>query len=181
MSVRIRILLSCAMLVALCLAVAGAAWQTQAVLTGVARDIYDHGFVPLDFVARAKVTFTDFPLCDDHGAVLSEALDEVTGDLNSAAAAAVASRTIMRLNRIAVEVSALPQVQAAQRPAACARIAGELKKLVQRISNDGLARRDTAEETARHVRLMLLATIGVILLLVAAIFCWLSHWTSPKK
>jgi methyl-accepting chemotaxis protein len=182
MTVRWRILLSCAVFVAMCLAIAGAAWQSQAALSGVASDVYDHAFVPLDFAARANVAFADSSFCaamvPGKAANVAGGLDEVTADLGSAAAAA-ASRTVARLTKISADILALPQLPAAQRPAACSAVTAALKKLVRHISNDGLARRDAGRDEARAVRLMLMASLAVTLLVAGMTGFWVSHNIIP--
>jgi methyl-accepting chemotaxis protein len=164
MSVGQRIAIACVVFTALSGAIAASAWRTQAVLSRLSIDLYDHAFVGEDFLVRGTVAWKDFAA--DHGtapvtqAQADGALQQVLSNLDVTAAGALTDKTRKVVEEARASIAALPQAKPADVAAAFARINKSLARAAHRLSADGLDQRDRsaqAEVAARHLLLWVLA------------------------
>jgi methyl-accepting chemotaxis protein len=159
MSVRLRIALASCVFIALCAGVGAIAWRTQAVLSGLAIDIYDHAFVGEDFLARGTVAWEQFAAA--HGvrpvsaADAARSLQPMLADLDIAASRALGKKTQAAMAAARAGIAALPEVPVAGLAAAFAQVDTQLAKAAHRFSNDGLAQRDDADAAALSARHLL--------------------------
>jgi methyl-accepting chemotaxis protein len=166
MTVRFRILLACLAFIVICLAMAGSAWRGQQRLSGLALDLYDHGFVVQDFIGRAGGGFQHVAAAHKPGifpAAETAALKDVASDLEIARSRALVPRTVALLGHLHDDVEGLRAQPASAVTAALSHISDEFAHAARRVSNDGLSQRDDADAaaiSARHLlQICLLGTL----------------------
>jgi len=166
MTVRFRILLACLAFIVICLAMAGSAWRGQQRLSGLALDLYDHGFVVQDFLGRAGGGFQHLAAAHKSGPLNpgeATALKVVASDLDIARSRAVVQRTVTLLGHLHDDVLGLAAAPPTAVAAAISHISDEFAHAARRVSNDGLNQRDDADAastSARHVlQICLLGTL----------------------
>ncbi len=167
MTVRLRIILACLAFIAICGAMAGCAWRSQQRLSGLALDLYDHAFVAQDFLVRGTVAFERFAAQRGHGGITpverTGPLSDIIDNLATTQSRALSPKTRAVLQDLHESLTALPDVKPADQAAAMAHISKQLMHAAHRLSNDGLAQRDDADETAAAARRLLLLTLGATL------------------
>ena len=168
MTVRLRIIVACLAFIAICGAMAGCAWRSQQRLSGLALDLYDHAFVAQDFLVRGTVAFERFAAQHGQGAITPAErdgpLNDIIDNLATTQSRALSPKTRTVLENLHAALTALPGTQAGQLVPAMAHISKELAHAAHRLSNDGLAQRDDADDTAAAARRLLLLALGGTLL-----------------
>jgi methyl-accepting chemotaxis protein len=164
MSVGRRIALACFVFTALSAGIAASAWRTQAVLSRLSIDLYDHAFVGEDFLMRGTVGWKEFAADHGTGAVTQAQragpLQQVISNLDVTASRALTERTRTVLKELHALIDALPNTAPSDLPAVIAQIDKKFAKAARRLSADGLDQRDqsaAAELSARRVLTLTLA------------------------
>ncbi len=143
---------------------AGSAWRSQQRLSGLALDLYDHAFVAQDFLVRGTVAFERFAAQRGHGAITPAERDgplsDIIDNLATTQSRALSPKTRAVLESLRASLTALPNTPPADLAASMAHISKELTHAAHRLSNDGLAQRDDADETAAAARRLLLLTLA---------------------
>jgi methyl-accepting chemotaxis protein len=167
MTVRLRIIIACLAFIAICGVMAGFAWRSQQRLSRLALDLYDHAFVAQDFLVRGTVGFERFAAQHGQGVVLPADRDgpiqDIIDNLATTQSRALSPKTRAVLENVRTSLIVLPDVKQGDLAAAMAHISKELTHAAHRLSNDGLAQRDDADETAAAARQMLLLTLAATL------------------
>ncbi len=167
MTVRFRIMAACAVLIAICMAMAGSAWHSQRILSALAIDLYDHAFVAQDFLGRAHVGFERFAARQARGDMprpaQESALGEILSNLDVAASRAQVPKTQLLLHKLRGQIAALPGTQAAGMAASVLAIGEGFNHAAHRFSNDGLTQRDESEDTAHAAARTLLFSVAATL------------------
>jgi methyl-accepting chemotaxis protein len=163
MRVGHRIALACLVFMSLCAAIAAGAWRTQGVLSAMAIDLYDHGFVEEDFLTRGTVGWKEFAYAiGPHSMTNSEgadALQQVLANLDITASRALSPKTRGLVQQARAQIASLPGLPPAQLPDAIQKINTLLTKAGHRVSNDGLAQRDSSAAASLSARHLLLITL----------------------
>jgi methyl-accepting chemotaxis protein len=162
MSVGRRIAIACVVFTALCVAIAAVAWQTQRVLSTLAINIYDHGFVVEDFLARGIIGWKEYAATQG---AHKDALTRVLSDLEVASGGAGTEKTRQAIDDARARITKLQSGSAEAFQAARPLIDKALSRAARRLSDAGLNLRDEAEATARHARTVLLISMAAVLAL----------------
>ena len=172
MTVRLRIIFACLAFIVICGTIAACAWRSQQRLSSLAMDLYDHAFVAQDFLVRGTVGFEHFAAHRPAQAVTAAERDgplrDIIDNLATVQSRALSAKTQSVLAALHSHLAALPAVAADRLAPAMAQISKELTHAAHRLSNDGLAQRDDADETASHARRLLLLTLAATLAGAAA-------------
>jgi methyl-accepting chemotaxis protein len=163
MTVRLRIMIACAVFIALCGGMAASAWRSQARLGSLAIDLYDHAFVAQDFLSRGALSFERFAAAHPQGGITEPerrgALADIGANLAISESRALSGKTRTVLAGLQSAIRALPNVPAPQLSAAMAHVSAEFAHASHRFSNDGLAQRDAAEDAVNAAQRLLLWSV----------------------